>query len=379
MTFKTRLKLDHNSNQSPRTIRRFRPKVQSKKSSLSTSFSRIKSAMYLFLYTWFVISNFPVQAAEYTFKPNWLAVSDPLELNRTWTSALVQLPENINAKRGKWLRNEEILNSMILEKLDGVKLPVILFLHACEGLGHHRDDIENYSKLGFAVIALDSFARDHRPLGCYEEQEQYIKYYDLAVAFRKAELDYAVERLKKLPWVDANNKFLIGSGIGGMVVAHYQGTEFSGHVIEGWGCRHPHKVFDGIWTPPNVRIYSVVSKNDRWYNKTSGFGIDCASFLRDRPDSVSVILDRPAHYVGWYPNSRPALIKFLTRDLDVDQDALLDDTPAVIETSEQGITLKVRWSVESVYSAAKKHCSQQGKTSHVIGNNPQGVYTFVCS
>ena len=107
MTFKTRLKLDHNSNLSPRTIRRFQPKVQSKKSSLSTSFSRIRSAMYLFLYTWFVISNFPVQAAEYTFKPNWIAVSDPLELNRTWTSALVQLPENINAKRGKWLRNEE--------------------------------------------------------------------------------------------------------------------------------------------------------------------------------------------------------------------------------------------------------------------------------
>ncbi len=335
--------------------------------------------MYIFLFTWFVFSIFPIQAAEKHFKPNWLAVSEPKELNRTWTSALVWLPEKIGGIRGKLLRDEKELDSMIREKLDGSKLPLILFLHACEGLGHHRDDIENYSKLGFAVIALDSFARDHHPMACYEEKEQYIKYYDIAVAFRKAELDYAVERIKKLPWVDANNKFLVGSGIGGMVVAHYQGIEFAGHVIEGWGCRHPHKVFDGIWAPPKVRIYSVVSKNDRWYKKASGFGIDCASFLRDRPNSVSVILDRPAHYVSWYPGSRSSLIKFLTRDLDVDQEALLDDSPIVIETSEQGITLKIRWSLESVYSAAKKYCSELGKTSHVTGNVPQGVYTFVCS
>ena len=150
---------------------------------MSTSLSRIKSAMYLFLCAWFVLGNSPIQAAEYALKPNWLAVSDPMELNRTWTSALVWLPEKIDGKRGSLLQDEKELNSMILKKLNRAKLPLILFLHACEGLGHHRDDIENYSKLGFAVIALDSFARDHRPLGCYEEQERYIKYYDLAVAF----------------------------------------------------------------------------------------------------------------------------------------------------------------------------------------------------
>jgi len=325
------------------------------------------------------LGNSVSYAEQQNWKPDWLAVSDPTELFRTWSFAYVYLPESVGGGRGRLLKNEESMNSMILQKLGKTKLPLILFLHACEGLGHHRDDIMNFSKLGFAVVAVDSFARNHRPLGCYEEEERYIKYYDIAIAFRKAELDYAVNRIKLLPWVDRNLQFLIGSGTGGMVVAHYQGTEFTGHVIEGWGCRHPNKIFDGIWAPKRVRIFSVVSKNDGWYKDVPGFGVDCESFIKDRPGSVSVVLDRPAHYVSWYPGSRPFLIKFLTRDLDVDQENLIDDTPEIIDSNKNGIKLKKKWSVESVYQTAKEYCSRFKKKNHLIENTEMGVYAFICS
>lgn len=353
-------------------------------STSATSYSRHSWAIYWLLWIGLAFSISPVHAAdkETPFQLDWLAVSDPIELERTWTSALVYLPEKYNWKRGKLLEDEEALNSFILSKMNGTKLPLILFLHACEGLQHHWEDLEKYSQLGFSVIALDSIAREHRPMACNESRELYIKYYDIAVAFRKAELDYAVNRLKKLTWIDLKNLFLIGSGTGGMVTAHYEGTEFVGRVIEGWGCHHPQKVFDGIWAPKEVRVFSVVSKSDSWYLKNSGFSGDCAEFLQDRPDSVAVTLDldMSAHYVAWQPESRPSLIKFLTRDLDVDQDALLDDTPIVIEINDQaGIKLKKRWSLEAVFNAAKIHCSRQGKASHVIDNTPPDVYTFICS
>ena len=260
-----------NNHRSSTTIPHYGCKIQRQLALIQNVPGHIKLVIYLFLSIWLVFEILPIRAAENPFKPNWLTVSDRDELERTWASALVILPAKIGKKRGTLLEDEELLNSLISNKIKEAKLPLILFLHACEGLGHHRDDLEKYSKLGFAVIALDSFAREHRPLGCYEDQARYIKYYDIAVAFRKAELDYAVKRINRLSWVDNNNLFLIGSGIGGMVVAHYQGAEFAGHVIEGWGCHHPHKVFDGIWTPRQVRIFSVISKYDEWYVENPGF------------------------------------------------------------------------------------------------------------
>jgi hypothetical protein len=325
--------------------------------------------------------NTVYSAEQNNWKPNWLAVSDLNELSRTWESALVYLPDTVFSNFGSplLLKDEDALSSKIKHKLGESKLPLVLFLHGCEGLGHHREEIVNIAKLGFAVIAPDSFARRHRPLGCYEEQEEYIRYYDIAIAFQKAELDYAINRIKRLEWVDVNQQFLFGSGTGGMVVAHYMGKEFAGHIIEGWGCKHAHDVFDGIWAPASTRIFSVISKNDPWFKGVPGFGIDCEKYIEGRPDSVAILLDRPAHYVSWYPGSREPLIKFLTRDLDVDIDGLIDNTPIIIKANDAGIVLKSKWSTEDVYKEAKKYCSKLGKTNHLNANTDLGIYSFVCT
>ena len=316
------------------------------------------------------------------WKPSWQMVADPAELKRTWESAVVRLPEKAGDKRGNFLRDESSLNKTIGQKLNGTKLPLVLYLHDCAGLGYHREDIANLSRLGFAVIAPDSFARSQRPMGCYEDLQQYLKYYDFAAALLQAELDYAINRIKALPWVDDQQLFLIGSGVGGAVVAQYQGAEFAGHVIEGWGCRPPPKAFDGIKTQSQIRIYSVVSRNDGWYKDGPGFGNECASLLRNRPGSISIILDDPAHYVSWYPGSRTPLIKFLTQDFDSNEEALnslIDDTPIILEAIDNTIYIRVKWSVEGVYTYATEYCSKLGRKSYLIDNTIRRTYEFVCS
>lgn len=341
----------------------------------------MKHIIKVWHYLWFVIVfSSPGQsyAGLQLFKPNWLAVSDPIELNRTWQSALVALPPVLGGESGYFLDKEITLNNLIQDKVKNRKLPLLLFIASCEGLAHHRGDIERLAKLGFVVIAPDSMARKHRPYGCYEDQEKYIKYYDIAIAFQKAELDYAVSRLQTFPWTN-QQQFLFGSGTGGMVVAHYQGTEFTGHVIEGWGCNHPHQVFSGIWSPPEVRIYSVISKNDGWFKDVPGFEINCAKYLTDRASSMAIVLDRPAHFVSWYPGSRTKLIKFLTRDLDVNHTELMDSKPMILDSSNEGITLRVKWSVEDVYSKAVDYCKSLGKASHLVEETRQNIYKFACS
>ena len=324
-----------------------------------------------------IFLNMGFSFANEQFKVNWLAVSDKTELERTWQNALVYLPKGLGGKFGRIIRDGRF-EKTISQSDKTKKWPVILFMHYCEGLGHHREDIKRFSKLGFIVIAPDSFARNHRPLGCYEDREKFNRYFDAAVAFQKAELDYAVSKLSNFAWIDRNNLFLFGSGMGGLVVAHYEGDEFAGHLIEGWGCRGPNPIFDGIWAPPHIRVFSTVSKNAPFLRKNEGFSIDCETFLKDRADSVSLVLERPAHQVSWYPKSYNPMIRFLMRDVGVEIGPLLEDTPEILMNSPQKIHLREKWSDRAVYGAAKRHCATHDKQFRLTDEPFDGIYNFVC-
>ena len=281
------------------------------------------------------------------FKVDWLAVSDTEELERTWQGALVYLPERLGGTFGRLVRDGRF-EKAITQRDMSKKWPLILFMHYCEGLGHHREDMRRLSKLGFIVLAPDSFARNHRPLGCYEDREKFIRYFDAAVAFQKAELDYAVQKLSTFDWIDRNNLFLFGSGMGGLVVAHYEGNEFAGHLIEGWGCRGPNPIFDGIWAPPSTRVFTTVSINTPFLRKNEGFSVDCETFTKERADSISVVLERPAHQVSWYPKSYQPMIRFLMRDMKAEIGPLLEDAPEIIAHTSDGIDLREKWSDTAV-------------------------------
>ena len=153
--------------------------------SQSLAFGIVKTVfMAAFITTWLILNGTSSHAND-NFKVDWLAISNKQELNKTWNEALVYLPEKLGGNSGRLMRGDAF--SQALQAASPTdKWPLILFLHYCEGLGHHREDMKRLSKLGFIVIAPDSFAREHRPLGCYEDREKFIRYFDAAVAFQKA-------------------------------------------------------------------------------------------------------------------------------------------------------------------------------------------------
>jgi hypothetical protein len=117
---------------------------------------------------------------------SWLTVSNEQELQRTWSQSLVFLPEQYQQKSVKLLTNPEKLRGIIQTSTNNSKLPVIVYLHSCESLGHHREDLKRLSRLGFVVNAIDSFAREYRSLGCNEKREKFLRFFDLVTAFQKA-------------------------------------------------------------------------------------------------------------------------------------------------------------------------------------------------
>ena len=329
-----------------------------------------------FITTLLLLNNASSQAKD-RFKVDWLAISDRQELNKTWSEALVYLPEELGGISGRLMRGDAF-NKALQATNPSSKWPLILFLHYCEGLGHHREDMKRLSKLGFIVIAPDSFAREHRPLGCYEDREKFIRYFDAAIAFQKAELDFAVQKLGNFNWIDRDNLFLFGSGMGGLVAAHYEGNEFAGHLIEGWGCRGPNPIFDGIWALPEVRVFVTISKNTPFLNKNEGFSVDCEPFLKQRKDAVSVVLDRPAHQVSWYPKSYQQMIRFLMRDRGIEIAPFLEDKPDILKQSNDGIHLREKWSDTAVYELAQQHCAKSDRTFRLTSEVFNGEYKFKC-
>ena len=329
-----------------------------------------------FITTLLLLNGAPLKAKD-RFKVDWLAISDRQELNKTWNEALVYLPDELGGSSGRLMRGDAF-NKALQATNPSSKWPLILFLHYCEGLGHHREDMKRLSKLGFIVIAPDSFARAHRPLGCYEDREKFIRYFDAAVAFQKAELDFAVQKLGEFGWIDKKNLFLFGSGMGGLVAAHYEGNEFAGHLIEGWGCRGPNPIFDGIWAPPEVRIFVTVSRNTPFLNKNEGFSVDCEPFLKQRQNAVSVVLERPAHQVSWYPKSYQQMVRFLMRDRGVEIAPLLEDKPDILKQNADLIHLREKWSDTAVYEFAKQHCAKSDKKFRLTGEVFNGEYKFKC-
>jgi len=171
----------------------------------------------------------------------------------------------------------------------GERFATVLFLHGCDGLAG-LNPLRAMARRGFAVVAPDSLARRFRPLQCDPAtrtggQNQYV--YD----FRAAEISYALQRLRRLPWVDQRRLFLVGHSEGGLAAAQFRGDAFRARVIAEWTCQGASQVA-GLSAPPDEPVLAVVRANDPWYRQAGGQGGDCGSFLGPRPRSRSIVLRR---------------------------------------------------------------------------------------
>ncbi|MAR79076.1 MAG: hypothetical protein CMM18_02465 [Rhodospirillaceae bacterium] len=208
------------------------------------------------------------------------------DIELTWKKALVFFPSEKMYKEKTLLRMEEIKINKISYKN---KMPLLLYLHGCSGLGDGVF-LQKLSSIGIVIIAPDSFARSYRPMQCNPKTKKGGKnlfIYD----FRSAELTYALEKISEIPWIDFNNLFLFGASEGGVTAALFRGNVFNGRVITQWTCTGA-PLIEGIDAPKNEPILSIVKESDPWYasDKTISQDGNCGSYMLDRLNSKSIIL-----------------------------------------------------------------------------------------
>ena len=147
------------------------------------------------------------------------------------------------------------------------KLPVVVFLHGCAGWGSRQSRVMQLANAnGYTVFAPDSFARPGRVRHCGQGGTNKLE-------MRLEEVEYAVRRLRELPWVDQERLVLMGFSEGGFAAARYRGSDFRAVLVLGWGCPRGR-----LHVPGSVPVLNLVGRDDqetRWGNRL------CSAWFRD--------------------------------------------------------------------------------------------------
>lgn len=190
---------------------------------------------------------------------------------------------------------------------------VVIYMHGCAGLNSESTSWGEYlSSLGYIVVQPDSFAWRNES-NCDTKTKKF-GLFPKAHAMRQQEIKYALEEIRKSPWADRNNIFLMGFSEGGTAAARTKLAGFSGVIITGWRCtntKNPN--FDGIFAPKETPILTVEWSKDDWQNDaTKG---SCSDKFSDRPKATQLLLPGNGHAVFEQAKAREAVAQFIKDNL----------------------------------------------------------------
>lgn len=242
--------------------------------------------------------------------PRRLADNDPRQLALPWQQALVATPQ----QTGLVSRMHTLMEN---NSLYTQRYPTVIYLHGCGGFwdGTYRV-LSFFQQQGFAVIAPDSFARADYPTSC-DSATQRFGLNRQTVQWRQLDAQYAIEQAKKLPWVDADNLFVVGFSEGATVAATVDLSAPSHHVnarvIAGWTCHSGWPEYQGLHAPASQPVLSLIASDDPWYQQPSVQG-HCGPFLTPNNGSESIVYRQELRYdhaLLDYDKPRQAIIEFL--------------------------------------------------------------------
>lgn len=219
---------------------------------------------------------------------------DP-DLEATWRKARVAIPAVGALQRpviGTW-QDKRVRTAAAAIAVRQV-LPAVVYMHGCSGIGGEEEASKLFfMEQGFVVFMPDSFARPARRANCNATT------LDRALApeshdLRLAELRFAIQQVKALPWIDRRRIFVVGYSEGGLAAARFDEADVAGIVIIGWHCQG-RAPFIGVKAPESVPLLALLGGSDPWYQEKPGRHCGEVFGLRDKASSV--VLEGNGHEI----------------------------------------------------------------------------------
>ena len=234
-------------------------------------------------------------------------VDDPQALERVWLGTRVVFPQT---PKHFFARPESGLDRAVAE-LQPQNLPAVIYLNDCEPLHMASNEmlrtVSGLAEAGFAVFVPNSL---DRPRAAFCNDAKTYEATPEAVRLRVSELLYVRERIQGLSWVDPQNVFAVGSGLGGVAVTKLANASFPAVAAVGVNC-HPTGLQPGITASDSVAVLVLAGSRDTTL-RANPLNRNCAARAEmHKANRHAVILDNVGHDVTDDPKAVPQIAEFL--------------------------------------------------------------------
>ncbi len=159
------------------------------------------------------------------------AMADAEGDRRSWEGGIVTVVGNDKCSN-RDIGDEDVRKNCLGANAVGGKVPAVIFLHGCAGINTRQMNVMGlFVQAGYTTFMPDSMARSERSSECGSAADY--------VHLRFDDINYALSRIREIPWIDDKRLVLAGFSAGGLGAAEF--LDFSGvfkaRVILGWGCR----------------------------------------------------------------------------------------------------------------------------------------------
>ena len=241
---------------------------------------------------------------------------NPDEVSKTWEMGYVFVPGSAAREFIYGRMKSPTVQSRLVELPENIQFPVIVYLHDAGGISKKINHLmEALQVENFAMVLPDSYARSGRrsdcqgnvanPKQCEMSPDVYLS--------RRSEMIQAVTAVRRLPWVDQGNVYLMGSGEGAVAIALWGGEiDASGYILVDWTCTAPVDLpwFDGLRIPRDRPTLVLMPREYRWA-EMPGWDGDCSDKAKTYAHFESLDMDTAKRNVFEVPKGLQAAIGFL--------------------------------------------------------------------
>jgi len=196
--------------------------------------------------------------------------------------------------------------------------PVAIFMHGCGGIGDSNSDNHGWAKLlaqqGLLVIMPDSLARNDRKPSC-DPKTMKGGLFPPVHGMRLEEIKFASDEIKKQPWFDGKNLFLMGFSEGAIAAVRTKLGGYRGVIATGWTCTNSKAPgFDGIFLPQETPLLTINHSDDPWYT-TENVRDSCESKFTGRLNAQNLTIPGSGHGTYHSEKARQAVVNFIKQQL----------------------------------------------------------------
>jgi hypothetical protein len=235
----------------------------------------------------------------------------------SFNKAFIGIPKGVLGRAEPFYGTyEEALKKIPNLKSYTKKLPAVVYMQGSGsfGIGEiFRKWITG--EAGYIFFAPNTHTSKERPTYSSPVPKEV---YEQVHAYRQAEIDLFIKRLKELPFIDKHRMFLMGYSEGALATARYAGDEFVGRIVLGWSCEPSYYTdYPKVGAKLDDPFLNIIGRDDEYFGKQNPWnnGYDneghCGDALFKFKNAKVVLLPNIGHNLLQSPFLKGEILNFL--------------------------------------------------------------------